>query len=356
MNKPFFTEKLLEWFATHHRPMPWKGEKNPYLVWLSEIILQQTTVRQGLSYYEKFVDRYPSVKNLADAPEDDVMKLWEGLGYYARARHMHATAKLIAYDLNGSFPNTYEDILKLKGVGEYTAAAIASFAYDLPHAVVDGNVYRVLSRYFGIDEPIDSSKAKSLFTGLANELLDKNRPADFNQAMMDFGATHCKPANPACKDCPLNTNCFALNKNKIETLPIKLKKIQKKTRYFNYLILNKNNNVLIQKRMGKDIWQNLYEFPMLESDDFLEKETILLRGAAFLNLNNNNMRIIRQSQPYQQMLTHRKIIATFWEIECEKENFEKNNEMFEINRKELFKFAFPKIIDTYLKETILTLF
>jgi A/G-specific adenine glycosylase len=356
MNKAFFTEKLMEWFATNHRPLPWKGVKNPYLVWLSEIILQQTTVRQGLPYFENFAKRYPSVKDLADAPEDEVMKLWEGLGYYSRARNLHATAKHIAYELNSSFPNTYEDILKLKGVGAYTAAAIASFAFDLPHAVVDGNVYRVLSRYFGIEEPIDSNKAKGIFTDLANELLDKNRPADFNQAMMDFGATHCTPAAPKCSECLMRENCQAFLSNKVSILPIKSKKIQKKTRFFNYLILNKNENVLIKKRTAKDIWQDLYEFPMIETDNLIEKNEIQLRGSDFLNIDKKNIRIVRESQPFQQTLTHQKIIGVFWEIECEKENFEKNNEMFEIKRKDLFKFAFPKIIDNYLKNTDLTLF
>ena len=208
--KHFFTKNLLKWFASHHRPMPWKGEKNPYLIWLSEIILQQTRVEQGLPYFLKFKENYPTVTDLANAPEDEVMRLWQGLGYYSRARNLHFTAKYIAYDLNGEFPNTYTEILKLKGVGAYTAAAISSFAYDLPNAVVDGNVYRVLARYFGIETPIDTTEGKKKFTKLAYELLDKKRPADYNQAIMDLGATQCTPKNPNCKNCPLNKN-WAIN-------------------------------------------------------------------------------------------------------------------------------------------------
>ena len=222
--KHFFTKNLMAWFATNHRPMPWKGEKNPYLIWLSEIILQQTRVEQGLPYFLKFKENYPTVTDLANAPEDEVMRMWQGLGYYSRARNLHFTAKHIAYDLNGVFPKTYVEILKLKGVGTYTAAAIASFAYDLPNAVVDGNVYRVLARYFGIETPIDSTIGKKEFTKLAYELLDNKRPADYNQAIMDFGATQCKPKKPNCINCPLNQKCIGFNTQKIDTLPIKTKK------------------------------------------------------------------------------------------------------------------------------------
>ncbi|MCR9286527.1 MAG: A/G-specific adenine glycosylase [Bacteroidetes bacterium] len=227
--KQFFTKKLMEWFSQNHRPLPWKGEKNPYYVWLSEIILQQTRVEQGLPYFEKFKSTYPTVAGLANAPEDEVMKLWEGLGYYSRARNLHFTAKYISKELGGVFPSDFEGILKLKGVGPYTAAAIASFAFDLPHAVVDGNVYRVLSRFFGIEKAIDSTEGKKEFSKLAQTLIDTKQPANYNQAIMDFGATHCKPSSPNCGKCLMSLNCFAFKNSKIESLPFKSKK-KKKTR------------------------------------------------------------------------------------------------------------------------------
>ncbi|NJN78344.1 MAG: A/G-specific adenine glycosylase, partial [Saprospiraceae bacterium] len=226
--KKDFTPNLLFWFSKNYRPMPWKGERNPYYIWLSEIILQQTRVEQGLPYFLKFKENYPTIKDLAAATEDEVMLLWQGLGYYSRARNLHFTAKYITYELDGIFPNTYSEIIRLKGVGSYTAAAIASFAYNLPHAVVDGNVYRVLSRYFGIHTPIDSTEGKKQFEKLANDLIDKERAADYNQAIMDFGATHCTPRNPSCSACILSSNCIGFNTQKNDILPVKTKKIKKK--------------------------------------------------------------------------------------------------------------------------------
>jgi A/G-specific adenine glycosylase len=353
--QPFFTQKLLEWFATNHRPLPWKGEKNPYKIWLSEIILQQTTVRQGMPYYERFVAKYPTVKDLADAPEDDVMKLWEGLGYYSRARNLHATAKHITYALNASFPNTYDSILTLKGVGSYTAAAIASFAYDLPHAVVDGNVYRVLSRFFGIETPVDSTPAKKEFTGLANSLLDKNRPADFNQAMMDFGATQCTPNNPQCHICPLQSECRAFKKDRVFVLPIKSKKLIKKERFFNYLVINQGDVVYIRKRTGKDIWQDLYEFLLIETSELIENLENT-EGVGYSEFPISNFKLLSKSQPYKQLLTHQKIIAVFWELEAPPQYFLDSQCFLKIEREKLTNFAFPKIIDTYMKIKVLNLF
>jgi A/G-specific adenine glycosylase len=354
----FFTENLLKWFATNHRPLPWKGEKNPYLIWLSEIILQQTTVKQGLPYYERFIETYPSVKHLADAPEDEVMKLWEGLGYYSRARNLHATAKHIAYNLNASFPNTYDDIIKLKGVGAYTAAAIASFAFDLPHAVLDGNVYRVLSRFFGIETPIDSTQAKKIFTELANELLDRNRPADFNQAMMDFGATHCTPSNPNCKNCLLSTQCFAFKHKKTEELPIKSKKLIKRDRFFNYLIIYQGENVFIKKRIEKDIWQNLYDFPLLETDRLIEDLSNIVETDDFVRntAGEGNLSFLKKSQPYKQLLTHQTIYAVFWEFEADEKILLKGDNFLKVEKKNLSTFAFPKVIDNYFNKKVLTLF
>ena len=275
IKKSHFSKILMDWYEPDARPMPWKAEKNPYLVWLSEVILQQTRVEQGLPYFQRFKNRYPAVEDLANAPEDELMKLWEGLGYYSRARNLHSTAKFIANVLNGIFPTAYNDILKLKGVGPYTASAISSFAFGLPHAVVDGNVYRVLSRIFGIDDAIDSTKGKNNFNSLAQELLDKENPAEYNQAIIDFGAIQCSPKSPSCEDCPFNGQCFAFLNNQVDLFPVKSKKIKKKTRFFNYLILNSNDKLLIGKRSEKDIWRNLYEFPIIETNSLITIQELL---------------------------------------------------------------------------------
>lgn len=357
-NKFLFTENLMQWFANHHRPMPWKGEKNPYLIWLSEIILQQTRVEQGLPYFLKFKEHYPTVADLANAPEDEVMKLWQGLGYYSRARNLHFTAQYIANDLGGKFPETYNDILKLKGVGTYTAAAIASFAYNLPHAVVDGNVYRVLARYFGIDTAIDSTIGKKTFAKLAHELLDKSHPADYNQAIMDFGATQCTPKNPNCADCPLSETCVGFLTQKNDVLPVKEKKIKKKERFFHYLIINYKNCIYLQKRLEKDIWQNLYQFPMLETAKMID--FITLKESDFWK------KIIRKevtkspiiSKTYKQILTHQKIWATFYEIDISTEidpTIVDAQQYILIKKTDIDKFGFPKIIDLFLKEKTLSL-
>ncbi len=358
----FFRQNLLKWFATNHRPMPWKGVRDPYIIWLSEIILQQTTVAQGKSYFEKFCERYPSVTDLAQAPSDEVMKLWEGLGYYSRARNLHTTAKYITQDLKGLFPNTYENILKLKGIGTYTAAAIASFAFDLPHAVLDGNVYRVLSRFFGIETPIDTTEAKHIFTALAHSVLDPKRPADFNQAIMDFGATHCTPSNPKCGQCPLQSECSAFEAGKVSLLPIKSKKMARRTRFFNYLVVTEGNFVFIRKRLGKDIWQDLYEFPLIETDDLVEAQSSeplfnIYTERLDFPFDFNALRLIKKSQPYQQLLTHQKIIATFWVFEHAKtDKILRGGNFLKIANEQLSNYAFPKVIDIYLKEKVLTLF
>ena len=347
----FFTNNLMEWFAQNHRPLPWKGEKNPYYVWLSEIILQQTRVEQGLPYFERFQEKYPRIEDLAQAPEDEVMKLWEGLGYYSRARNLHFTAKMITDELAGKFPDTYEEILRLKGVGTYTAAAIASFAFDLPHAVVDGNVYRVLARFFGIETAIDSTAGKKEFAALAQRLLDKKRPADYNQAIMDFGATQCMPANPKCQICPLSSCCVAFQNDRIDRLPFKEKKIKKRDRYFNYFIFNQNDYVYLQKRTEKDIWQNLYEFPILETEQLIAGAADLLNDQSWqLWTKMVDAKIVHQSKPYQQLLTHQKIIAQFWEVDIVGELLLTNAGIISVKRKNLPNFAFPKIIDSYIKD------
>jgi len=349
-----FTRKLLSWFQQNHRPMPWKGEKNPYLIWLSEIILQQTRVAQGLPYFEKFKSAYPNISDLANAPEDEVLKNWEGLGYYSRARNLHFTAKDIRDNYNGIFPTKYEDILKLKGVGTYTAAAIASFAYDLPYAVLDGNVFRVLSRYFGVQEPIDTTTGKKIFTKLSQELLAKNQPADYNQAIMDFGATQCVPANPNCEICPMVHKCVAQKEGLISQLPIKSKKIKKRNRFFNYLIINEQEKIWIRKRLEKDIWQGLYEFPLLETDKQQDRKAIT-KLKPYKKIIPTDATITRVSTPFSQQLTHQKISALYIEITIEKPLKSPPKDWIKIPRSELKTFAFPKVIDLYLQDKSLYL-
>ena len=354
--KEKFAHLLLDWYSGTNRNLPWKGIKDPYLIWLSEIILQQTRVEQGLPYYLKFKEAFPNVVALANADEDSILKLWEGLGYYSRARNLHAAAQYIAFELGGVFPDNYQGILALKGVGPYTAAAIASFAFKLPHAVVDGNVYRVLARLFGIKTPIDSTAGKKYFHNLAQELLDKTAPDVYNQAIMDFGATHCTPALPNCNNCVFQENCVAALDKKVSLFPVKEKRIKKVNRYFHYFVLEKEKEVIIQKRTGKDIWRNLYEFPLVETksldakwEDFYE---IPLWKTVFENV---EYEIINKSVPYKQTLTHQKIAAVFWEINLRATLPFKNDEFRMVDRKNLVNFAFPKIIDCYLKDNSLNL-
>ena len=349
--KKNFSSQLLEWFASHARSFPWKETKDPYLIWLSEIILQQTRVEQGLPYYQKFAKKYPSVKDLANTSNDELMKLWEGLGYYSRARNLHAAAKFIVEQYDGIFPKEYKNILKLKGVGPYTAAAIASFAFDLPYAVVDGNVYRVLSRYFGIEEAIDTSIGKKKFSSLAQELLYRKNPGKYNQALMDFGSIQCKPKQAVCLDCPLRLDCYAFQNDKINDLPRKEKKLKKRTRYFNFIILNIEGEVLLEKRTAKDIWRDLYQFPLIENDTLIhyfdDLKALENWKQYFLEL---PVELISVSSTFKQELTHQTIIARFWEVQLvDKKDIEKPA-FIKVLRKNLKTFAFPKIIDKYLKE------
>lgn len=353
--KAFFTQQLMAWYRPSDRPMPWKAEKDAYKVWLSEIILQQTRVEQGLPYYLKFTETYPTVKHLANAPADDVMKLWQGLGYYSRARNLHAASKYVAHDLGGEFPDNYEALLKMKGVGEYTAAAIASFVFNEPRAVLDGNVYRVLSRYFGIPTPIDSPLAKKEFGALANELIDAKQPGIYNQAIMDFGATLCKPAQPLCTTCPLATHCVALKDGLQDKLPTKAGKIKQRERFFHYFVINAAGNTLVQQRTGKDIWQELYQFPMLEHTELLAVESKEVQG--FLNefLGKGNWQVSAQKGPYLQKLTHQKINALFVEVKVLGKLNTSDSRYKLTVREKLNNFAFPKVIDCYLTDNRLYL-
>ena len=295
------------------RIMPWKGEKDPYKIWLSEIILQQTRVEQGLKYYERFISNFPNINRLATAKEEKVYKLWEGLGYYSRCKNLIETARFISKKLNGNFPDTFEDILGLKGVGHYTASAIASFAYDLPYAVVDGNVFRVLSRILGIKKPIDATEGKRLFSQIAFEMLNKKEPGLYNQALMDFGAVICKPY-PLCNICFFKDHCFAFKNNLISQLPVKEKTIKITTRWFNYLVIEYNKKTYIHKRVQNDIWKSLYEFILMEYSSDTPVRKILANAEEMKILKKNSYKIISISPVYSQQLSHQKILGRFIKI------------------------------------------
>ena len=354
-NKRYFTKKLLLWNNNlNTRLMPWKGEKDPYKIWLSEIILQQTRVEQGWNYYNRFITAFPNIEKLARASGQKIFKLWEGLGYYTRCKNLIETAKFIAKEKQGEFPGNYHDILLLKGVGPYTAAAIASFAFNLPHAVVDGNVFRVLARFFGIETAIDSSTGKKSFTALAEELLDKKLPGIYNQAIMDFGAVICKPKNPLCGGCPLNTKCIALLQNKINLLPVKLGKLIKKNRWFYYLIIDYKGKIYVKKRGPRDIWENLYEFILLEAKELLSLEQIKQNALFKALAAKNTIKIIQVSKMYTQQLTHQTIHGLFIQLHVKNALPLKNYKT--VTYKELPKLPFPKFITAYLAENELQAF
>ncbi|MEW4923202.1 A/G-specific adenine glycosylase [Algibacter sp. 2305UL17-15] len=309
-----FSEILTYWYSVNKRNLPWRETQNPYFIWLSEIILQQTQVKQGLPYYEVFVKHFPTVFHLANADESEVLKLWQGLGYYSRARNLHFSAKYIVNELNGKFPNTYKDLLKLKGVGDYTASAIASICFNEPAAVVDGNVYRVLSRYFGIATPINETKGIKEFKALAEKLIDVKNPAMFNQAIMEFGATQCTPKNPDCSVCPFKESCVAFNKNLIQQLPVKLKKLKVKKRYFNFLVfLSEDKKTNLEKREGKGIWQNLYQFPLIETDNVVDYDAFLKIVGQYSEVKNKSFELLQYNDtPKIHKLSHQHLYTTFW--------------------------------------------
>ena len=336
---------LEDWYQTNGRDLPWRETKDPYKIWISEIILQQTRVVQGYEYYCRFIQRFPDVFALAEAEEDEVMKYWQGLGYYSRARNLHAAAKSVAE--RGCFPSLYKDIRELKGVGDYTAAAIASFAFDLPCAVVDGNVYRVLSRWMGIEEPIDSTAGKKLFAALADELLDKKRPALYNQAIMDFGALQCIPSSPDCLKCPLADSCVALAKQMVGRLPVKQHKTKTRNRYFVYLFVRSGEYTFIRKRGEKDIWQNLYEFPLIETEKELPEED-LLGSSQFLSLFEGHkiVGLRSYSKKTKHVLSHQVIWTDFYEVNLAEETSEMDGYQ-RVRVDELHKFPVSRLISRF---------
>ena len=343
-----FSNLLIKWYLQKKRDLPWRNTINPYLIWLSEIMLQQTRVAQGMPYFLSFTTAFPTVFDLAKANEEQVLKLWQGLGYYSRARNLHQTAQYIATELNGIFPDTYIDLLKLKGVGEYTAAAIASFAYNEVVPVVDGNVFRVLSRIFDIETDIAQASAKKEFAALAFELMPKDSPAIFNQAIMEFGALQCVPKSPNCSICVFNESCAALQKKKVDQLPIKSKKLKVRNRYFNYIVASdENENTIIQKRTSKGIWHNLYEFPLLETEkeenfDFVSEQI----QNEYFKENNISSILETTDKSIVHKLSHQHLHIKFWKVSL-------NGTIKEgINHEKLKTFPFPIVIHNYIEKEL----
>ena len=308
-----FSKKILKWYLENKRQLPWRQTTDPYKIWLSEVMLQQTRVAQGLPYYEKFIKAFPEVEDLAKASEEEVLKLWQGLGYYSRARNMHTTAKMVVEEFNGRFPNSYKELIKLKGVGDYTASAIASICFNEPEPVVDGNVYRVLSRYFGVDIPIDSTKGANYFKELARKVMAHKDIRDYNQGIMEFGAIQCAPKKPYCLLCPLKDGCIALKENRIHELPVKLKKGKIRERFFNYIVLlDENKNTTLEQRKGKGIWQGLYQFPLIETNKLTEEsELIQAISNQFPKLDIVSISLFNEDTIVHK-LSHQHLKTKFW--------------------------------------------
>lgn len=346
----FFTKNLLKWDKEqNNRSMPWKGERDPYKIWLSEIILQQTRVEQGLAYYERFINAFPNVHLLANASEKKVMKLWEGLGYYSRCRNLHASAQFISKRLNGIFPNDYDSIKSLKGVGPYTAAAISSFAFNLPYAVLDGNVFRVLARVFGIETPIDTNTGKKEFIMLATRLLDKKQPGVYNQAIMDFGAIVCKPIAPNCSTCIFKKQCIAYNTNTVANFPVKQKKIKIQKRFFSFLIIEYKTLTAIYLRNTNDIWKGLYSFPIIETKKATSEKSILNQAEKENIFLHDSYQLLKKSNLVQQRLTHQIIAGKFIHLQMKQKPTLHKNIMW-VATKKLNQFPFPKMVKEYIEK------
>ncbi|WP_417589066.1 A/G-specific adenine glycosylase [Owenweeksia hongkongensis] len=350
MQKPTFQSSILGWYYRHKRDLPWRKSNDPYIIWLSEIILQQTRVSQGLPYFEKFVKNYPLVEDLANADEDQVLKDWEGLGYYSRARNLHATAKHVSENLNCDFPRKYDELLKLKGVGSYTAAAISSFVAGEPRAVLDGNVFRVLSRYFAISTPINTTTGKKEFEQLANKMLDTKSPADYNQAIMEFGAVQCVPKNPKCGECVLNESCTAYAERNVTDFPVKEKKKYDRQRYLTYLLINNGGKIAVQQRVEKDIWRQLFQFPLIEADALLNPAEVIE------SINKDGLLIKEVVDLKPHKLSHQTIHCRIVLIDINKKlKLSIAEDAQWVAKEKLVDYAFPKPLRAYLDRKQLTL-
>ena len=338
-----FSATLLKWYQTHKRDLPWRRTREPYHIWICEIIMQQTRISQGLEYYLRFIDRFPSPQVLAEATEDEVLKYWQGLGYYSRARNLHAAAK----SMNGVFPETYEEVRSLKGVGDYTAAAICSISYNMPYAVVDGNVYRVLSRVFGINTPIDSPSGKKEFTALAQKLLDKKHPGDFNEALMDFGATCCTPQAPLCAECPYNKKCVAYLEGKVDSLPVKAQKTKVTERFFHYIYVEQGGKTWLHKRGAGDVWQNLYEPPLVETPRALPEKKWIASTSYTELFSIHTPQLL--AGPLKHVLSHRVIHADLYNVVLPP-SAKVPEGFIRIAKKDLPKYAVSRLVQKLLEK------
>lgn len=339
---------LINWYLQKKRNLPWRNSSNPYEIWVSEVILQQTRVAQGMGYYHRFLEQFPTVESLANADIEDVLKVWQGLGYYSRARNMHAGAKYVLQQHNGSFPPNFQDLLKIKGVGEYTAAAIGSFVFNLPVSVVDGNVNRVIARIFGIHDPVNSSAGTKKIKEIADKILDSANPGIHNQAIMEFGALQCTVKNPDCSYCPLQGDCYAFIHNEISVLPQKIKPQKARDRYFNYLIINSNDNIYLRKRAGKDIWHGLYEFPLIESDKALSQNELQQSSSWEAIFNGENYEITHSSETFKHKLSHQTIHATFYIIKMNGILRNKLKDTVMIKKEEIAGFPVSKLMEKFI--------
>lgn len=343
-----FASRLIQWYRANRRELPWREESDPYRIWVSEIILQQTRVQQGWNYYLRFVERFPDVRTLSQAEEQEVLKYWQGLGYYTRARNLHAGARWLWENYGGKFPETYEEILKIKGVGTYTAAAIASFAFSLPYPVVDGNVLRVVSRIFGVEDPVDTAAGRKTVENIVRKYIPEDNPALFNQAMMDFGALQCVPQHPDCVNCPFSGECYACLHGMQSELPYKQHKTRQRERYFHYWVLRNGEGFFLHRREAKDIWQGLYEFPLTESERPLS-ESELIEKQNFIDVS-----FLREQLPlcvsgeYRHVLSHQVLHARFVEVFLP--DTIQVADAVRVSLSELSSYPVPRLLEKYLVE------
>ena len=348
MGTRYFSKKIVEWYVENRRPLPWRETTDPYRIWLSEVILQQTRVKQGLPYYQQFVEKYPTVHHLATAPEQEVLRLWQGLGYYTRARNLHKCAKVIAEQHHGRFPGSSAELKALPGIGHYTAAAIASFAFGERVAVLDGNVFRILSRIFGIDTSVNSPEGTKQFSLLANELIPENDPALHNQAVMEFGALFCTPVNPRCQDCAFKESCIAFRKDLVTVLPIKTKRKQSRRRYFFYLVIERDKSLLMKKRQEKDIWHGLFDFVLIEKNKPAKTESLIKEAEIQKWCHESDD--LRISKTYKHILTHQTIHCRFIHIKKKDPLLSGDHGFGFYSTAEIERLPKPALISRFLQE------
>lgn len=344
------TNYLTHWYKTNKRDLPWRNTQNPYHIWISEILLQQTRVNQGIEYYKRIIQTFPDVNTLANSDIDSLLKIWQGLGYYSRARNMHKAAKILINQYNSIFPGTFDELKKLPGIGDYTAAAIASFAFNEPVPVVDGNVYRFLARLFGIYTPIDSNKGKKEFYNKSASILSKTNPGLHNQSIMEFGAIQCTPGKPDCSLCVFSSTCYAHAHVVINQLPVKTKKKQSKKRYFHYIFIHSNDFILIEQRDKKDIWNSLYQLPLIETTSQSSLEKLIQLNEWNEILQGHTAKISAKAKEYTHVLTHQKIFARFYFLKMEDTVIKKLTNFKIISKKEINKFAVPRLIDRFFND------